>query len=130
MQENAVLAGLCWPGASVTGKIKGNGIFNRLSITPMLIPTHAYIAAVRSMKLPARSAMAALSAYDAGTETNDENCMNIPGPDCSGMTGGFEAGGGEGYVYISNGISGIGDLAPNDFDWRNPVARVVVNHSK
>jgi hypothetical protein len=41
-----------------------------------------------------------------------------------------DTGCGEGYVYISNGISGIGDLAPNDFDWRNPVARVVVNHKK
>jgi hypothetical protein len=126
--NTAVSGGLLMPGDSVTVEIQGNGYFNRLSITSMLIPTNDTFVGLRSMKLPSRSAMAALPAYDAGTETNDEDCINIPGPDCSGMTGGFEAGGGEGYVYISNGISGIGDLAPNDFDWRNPVARVVVNH--
>ena len=127
--NTAVSGGLLLPGDSVTVEIQGNGHFNRLSITSMLIPTNDTFVGLRSMKLPSRSAMAALAAYDAGTETNDEDCMNIPGPDCSGMTGGFEAGGGEGYVYISNGISGLDDLAPNDFDWRNPVARVVVNHS-
>ena len=62
----------------------------------------------------------------AGTEVNDEDCNNIPGPFCMGE--GFNPAGGEGYVYISNGISGIDDLASHAFDWRNPVARVVVKH--
>lgn len=128
--NTVVAGGLLMPGDSVTVEIQGNGHFNRLSITSMLIPTNDTFVGLRSMKLPSRSAMAALVAYDAGTEDNDEDCMNIPGPDCSGMTGGFEPGGGEGFVYVSNGISGIGDLAPSDFDWRNPVARVVVKHKQ
>lgn len=118
--------GLLYPGESVTIEIQGNGHFNRLSITSMLIPTNDTFVGLRSMKLPSRSAMAALPAFDAGTETNDENCMNIPGPYCGGE--GYNAAGGEGYVYISNGISGIDDLAPSAFDWRNPVARVLVKH--
>jgi len=123
-----VAGGLLMPGASVTVEIQGNGHFNRLSITSMLIPTNDTFVGLRSMKLPSRSAMAALAAYDAGTEDNDEDCMNIPGPDCGG--GGFEAGGGEDFVYVSNGISGIGDLPAYEFDWRNPVARVVVKHKQ
>jgi hypothetical protein len=125
-----VAGGLLEPGHSVTVEIQGNGHFNRLSITSMLIPTNDTFVGLRSMKLPSRSAMAALVAYDAGTEDNDEDCMNIPGPNCSGMMGGFEPGGGESFVYVSNGISGIGDLAPSDFDWRNPVARVTVRHKQ
>lgn len=128
--NTVVAGGLLMPGASVSVEIQGNGHFNRLSITSMLIPTNDTFLGLRSMKLPSRSAMATLAAYDAGTEDNDEDCMNIPGPDCSGMMGGFEEGGGEGFVYVSNGISGIGDLPANEFDWRNPVARVVVKHKK
>jgi hypothetical protein len=117
---------LLMPGQSVTVEIQGNGKFNRLSITSMLIPTNDTIVGLRSMKLPSRSAMAAVPAFDAGTEINDEDCDNIPGPDCGGE--GFNMAGGEGYVYISNGISGDGDLASYAYDWRNPVARVVVKH--
>jgi hypothetical protein len=117
---------LLMPGQSVTVEIQGNGKFNRLSITSMLIPTNDTFVGLRSMKLPSRSAMAAVPAFDAGTEMNDEDCDHIPGPDCGGE--GFNPVGGEGYIYISNGISGIADLAPDVFDWRNPVARVVVKH--
>jgi hypothetical protein len=124
--NTAVAGGLLMPGQSVTVEIRGNGKFNRLSITSMLIPTNDAIVGLRSMKLPSRSVMAAVPAFDAGTELNDEDCDNIPGPDCGGE--GFNMAGGEGYVYISNGISGVGDLASYAYDWRNPVARVVVKH--
>ena len=30
----------------------------------------------------------------------------------------------EGFVHISNGIHGIGDLAADGYDWDNPVAHV------
>lgn len=29
-------------------------------------------------------------------------------------------------MYISNGVQGIGDLAPELYDWRNPVARIEI----
>lgn len=64
-------------------------------------------------------------AYDAGSEPNDEQCVNIPGPVCGGA-GGSPDTGGEGYVHIHAGIHGIGDLVAADRDWRNPVAKVVI----
>ncbi len=46
------------------------------------------------------------SAYDAGSERNDETCASIPGPDfveCGGPgTGGQPVGGEEGYVHAKN----------------------------
>ena len=76
-----------------------------------------------------------LKAYDAGTEANDQLCMNIPGPRCGGdghspdpLTTD------EGFVHISNGFHELGAaddagneiLQPATYDWRNPVAKVVV----
>ena len=72
-------------------------------------------------------------AYDAGTEYNDQDCANIPGPRCGGA--GFDpvpAEGDEGYVHISNGFHELDAepiveiLGPHVYDWRNPVAVITV----
>jgi hypothetical protein len=34
--------------------------------------------------------------------------------------------GGEGFVRISEGIHGVGDLPANLWDWRNPVAKITI----
>ncbi|MEO8224689.1 MAG: spondin domain-containing protein, partial [Gammaproteobacteria bacterium] len=74
-------------------------------------------------------------AYDAGTEANDQNCNNIPGPRCggAGSSPGNNAGD-EGFVHISNGFHDLGSqgpgggevLKPAMYDWRNPVAMITV----
>ncbi|MCP4627797.1 MAG: hypothetical protein GY850_30405 [bacterium] len=64
--------------------------------------------------------------YDAGTEFNSENCAYIPGCGGGGVHDPADA---EGYVYIHNGIHGIGGingLDPAEYDWRNPVATIRV----
>lgn len=61
---------------------------------------------------------------DAGTEANDELCVNIPGPACGGGMG--APGGGEGFVHVSPGIHGGGDIAVAAYDWRNPVMKTAV----
>lgn len=45
-----------------------------------------------------------------------------------GMCGGegFNEEEGEGYVHIHAGVHGIGDLDAAEYDWRNPVARIVI----
>ena len=64
-------------------------------------------------------------AYDAGSEGNNEDCEFVPGPACDPMSGNKRyTAGAEGFVYVGNGIHGIGDLGPSAYDWRNPVARV------
>lgn len=112
------------PGESVTIYINGNRDFNRLSLAGMLLPTNDTFVAVNSMPLPRKYSAGMAIAYDAGSETNDELCINIPGPQCGGAP--FSAGLAEGFVHVSRGISGEGDLAASDYDWRNPVARVTV----
>lgn len=112
------------PGESVTVMISGNRDFNRLSLAGMLLPTNDSFVAVNSMALPRNHSARLALAYDAGSEANDELCVNIPGPHCMGAP--FSMGLAEGHVHISRGISGEGDLAASAYDWRNPVARVTV----
>jgi hypothetical protein len=117
-------AGLLFPGDSVTMAISSSGSFDRVSFAAMLIPTNDTFVALNSLELPKEMAEVTVPAYDAGSELNDELCANIPGPDCGDMDN--SGGTGEGYVYIGNGIRGIGDLDEAEYDWNNPVARVVV----
>lgn len=129
VQDTATNGALLGPGESVTIELTGGSRFNRLSFAAMLIPTHDTFVALDSMPLPNRSATAHALAYDAGSETNDELCVNIPGPYCGGAPM-SPMDDGEGFVHVANGIHGIGDLAPEVFDWRNPVATVHVRRIK
>ena len=114
--------GLLGPGESVTLRIRATGSFNRISVVGMLIPTNDTFVALNSAPLPSRSGSHVVPAYDAGSEYNDELCVNIPGPPCGGAGDSVEDG--EGFVHISSGIHGIGDLQAASYDWRNPVARI------
>ena len=118
--------GLLVPGASVTVTVSAKGA-KYISLASMLIPTNDAFLALNGVRVNGWNDDIQVPAYDAGTETNDEDCANIPGPDCGGDGIPFSPGdSGEGYVYIHGGIHGIGDLDPATYDWRNPVAHVKV----
>ena len=120
----ATSEGLLLPGETVRLEIRGDILRNRLSFAAMLIPTNDSFVGLDSMILPSRSNTAYVPAFDAGTEENDELCANIPGPRCGGE--GFSISDGEGFIYISQGIQGVGDLGQPLYDWRNPVAYVQI----
>jgi hypothetical protein len=120
----ATSEGLLMPGETVTLEIRGDILHRRLSLAAMLIPTNDSFVGLDSMILPARSNSAYAPAFDAGTEENDELCANIPGPRCGGE--GFSISDGEGFIHISQGIQGVGDLGQPLYDWRNPVAYVQI----
>lgn len=134
--EDAVtIDGLLEPGQTVSTQVTGRPGRHTLSVAAMLIPTNDTFVALDSVPLPRNRATAVymVPAYDAGTEANDQDCANIPGPRCGGA--GFDpnpAEGDEGYVYISNGFhamdgESVGELlGPVVYDWRNPVARITV----
>ena len=100
---------------------------SRFSIASMLLPTNdAFVAAQSiSVKKGHRSKTIYLRAYDAGTETNDEACVSIPGPTCGGEP--FSANDeGEGFVHVHSGIHGIADLSASQYSWNNPVLKVTI----
>ena len=134
VSEVKTVAGLLMPGQRVSTRISASSRHRFLSMAAMLIPTNDTFVAVDGLRLPKRGQRSVLAlGYDAGTEANDQNCLHIPGPRCHGE--GHSPGpnvGDEGYVYVSNGFHELPQaeegevLSPQVYDWRNPIARVVV----
>lgn len=130
VSDTASTSGLLGPGETVTFAIDATWYSKQLSFTAMLLPTNDSFVALNSVSLPRfRSATYMAKAYDAGSEENDEYCANIPGPTCGGVGGSPETLG-EGYVYMSPGIHGEGDLSSAAYDWRGDVAKVVIKRVK
>ena len=134
--EVKTVDGLLLPGKSVTTTITTNPrkqFF--ISLAAMLIPTNDTFVSLNKVRLPfyGKKTVMAL-AYDAGSELNDQNCLNIPGPRCGGAGDSAPADTDEGYVYVSNGFHELGSvdaagneiLGPAVYDWRNPVAKVTI----
>ena len=116
--------GLLGPGHTVTIKVRAHGA-NRVSLAAMLVPTNDAFVALNSVRAPHKGSVTYTAvAYDAGSEPNDEMCVNIPGP-CGGEGLSMDVDG-EGFVHVHAGIHGIADLKAADYDWRNPVARVTI----
>jgi len=132
--STVTIPGLLAPGRSVSTVVSPRWGQTHLSIAAKLIPTNDAFMAVNTVRLPvAGQKIVRAVAYDAGTEANDQNCWNIPGPRCGGV--GHSPGsnpGEEGFVHVSNGFHDLapdvgGDvLSPFVDDWRNPVAVIRV----
>jgi Spondin_N len=132
VKDVEVSAGLLGPGQTATVRVDAGGSFRHISAVAMLIPTNDGFFALNGIEVPfGHGAKTRLSpAYDAGSEVNDELCANIPGPQCGG-SGAIDAGTDEnGVVHINAAIQGVGDLEPSVWDWRNPVARIVIRRAQ
>ena len=122
VQNSGALLG---PGESVTVVVNARHGARYISVASMMLPTNDGFIALDSVRAPSRGSRNYFSpGYDSGTETNDELCVNIPGPTCGGNP--FSVGVAEGYVHINRGIHGIGDLDADVYDWRNPVAKITI----
>lgn len=106
--------------------------FNQVTVTQMLVNTNDAFYAARNVTIPqSGSTLSRVPAYDAGTEVDDESCLNVPGPACGGGNRGQNPQ--DGLVYISNGVFGEVDGITTDldnqslYDWRNPVADISVS---
>lgn len=118
------------PGGSAVYQITSKRGFNVISVVSMMVNTNDALIAIDSRPLPRwRHSNRSYNAlgYDAGSEGNNEDCQFIPGPACPSDSGNLRStGDAEGFVHIHNGVHGIKDLAPDAYDWRNPVAKIEV----
>ena len=91
----------------------------------MILPTNDGFVAMNSKRTnPCGTTITYLSAYDAGTEMNDEDCDNIPGPLSCGGGEGYNMASGEGFVYPHPGTHGENEISVEEFSWTDPVAMV------
>jgi len=116
------------PGTSITIEIKApeNTYF---TIAGMLATSNDAFTSV-TLKAPKKNHYSSANAitYDAGSEDNNELCIDIPGPPCGGTNATIE-GDGEGFVTVHNGVHGVGDLVPANLDWRGPTAIVRIHNA-
>jgi hypothetical protein len=119
-------AGLLAPGGSVTVSVAATKRTRYISLASMMLPTNDGFIALNAVKAPRRGTVTYYSTgFDAGSEINDELCISIPGPTCGGV-GPSPGMLGEGYVHVHRGTQGVGDLVPEVYDWRNPVAKITI----
>ena len=116
------------PGHSLTVEIKAPKK-TYFTVAAMLATSNDAFTSV-TLKAPKKNrySVAMGMTYDAGSEDNNELCIDIPGPPCGGTNAMIE-GDGEGFVTIHNGVHGIGDLVPADLDWRGPTSMVRVHNA-
>jgi hypothetical protein len=128
--DTATNGALLAPGETTIITVKTKTDYNHISVASMLLPTNDAFIAINGVKVSKRKPQIIMSpAYDAGSETNDELCAQIPGPTCGGSP--FSPTDmGEGYVHIHPGIQGIGDLTSSMYDWRNPTAKITIERMR
>lgn len=124
----AATEGLLAPGANVEFNIDSTNHFRFISFASMALPTNDTLVSGQKLRLPTYPGHRVtyyLNAYDAGTETNDELCANIPGPHCGGSP--FSPDDlGEGLIYPSPAIHGEADLSRAAYNWQGNVAKVEI----
>jgi hypothetical protein len=112
------------PGQTLTLYVYGKR-YSRISLASMILPTNDGFVAMNSKRTnPYGTTTTYLSAYDAGTEMNDEDCDNIPGPLSCGGGEGYNMASGEGFVYPHPGTHGENEISVEEFSWADPVALV------
>ena len=118
-----VSSGLLNAGKSETFTIEGKNT-DKFTLLNMLIPTNDAFIGINAVSLPSQGSVSYRGVvYDAGSETNDEKCTNIPGPTCGGVGVSVDDSG-EGFIHVHPGIHGIADLKAEKRDWRNPAVMV------
>ena len=95
----------------------------QMQLMGMFINTNDCFVAINGMKL-SKGDVLYLPGLDSGTEENNELCTSIPGPACPMGSGNVRSGNGEGFVHVHPGFFGVGDLAEERYDWRNPMAQI------
>jgi len=117
------------PASEVSFTVDGSAGY--ISVVSMLVNTNDALMVVNTADLPTEPGETVklyARSYDAGTETNDEMCSNIPGPACGGA-GESPNDDGEGFVHIHRGLQGVGDLDSARQAWTDPVAVVTVTRN-
>lgn len=115
------------PGATTTFDLRGPRSYN-LFVYFMFLPTNDGFGAGPGMNIKQlrKLGWVDLKAYDAGTEGNDEDCANIPGPQCGNTGEGFNSARSDvvDYVHAHPGFTGVGSLSAEEYGLAYPVAQI------
>jgi len=124
-----------FPGESNSTLIGAAGNARYLTALAMLGRTNDGFYAVQAVELPKHKGEVVrvlATAYDAGSEANDESPATVGAlgsMEDNGASGTGINEGGEGYIHVHSGIHGVGGpsgLMPASDDWDGPVVEVTI----
>jgi hypothetical protein len=115
-----------FPGASRTFDVTSSGKYDRLSLAMMLGLTNDGFTGLDSVPLHGDGGVYLTSAYDAGTERNNETFAFLANLSLVFFVRDPETG----VITHHPGIRGGGALIPAVHGWTDPVARITVTRQK
>jgi len=122
--SDVVVGGLIIPGSSGTYNVSAEGNYMKLSMVTMLVNTNDGFTGVDKLQLPQKGTKTYyLRTYDAGSEENTELEAHIPGPCCGNAFAGNST---SEKIRFHRGITGIGELGPEDYGWDESVAKLTI----
>jgi hypothetical protein len=110
-------------GESRTYTVETHGRFNRLSVVTMLVNTNDAFTGLDSLRLGPHRLVRHRMAYDAGSEENNELKGFVPGPCCGNP---FVRAPEGALIRMHDGITGVGELDPDLYDWDGPAAKITI----
>jgi Spondin_N len=110
-------------GATRTYMVETSGRFSRLTVLTMLVNTNDAFTGLDSLRPRSGRTTLETMAYDAGSERNNELKSHIPGPCCGNA---FVRAPEGNLIRMHEGITGRGELAPAQYDWDGPAARIMI----
>ena len=111
-------------GVSRSYMVETSGHFDRLSVVTMLVNTNDAFTGLDSFHVHGHGTTRETMAYDAGSESNNEQLAYIPGPCCGHP---FVRDPEGALIGMHEGITGRGDLDPAVYGWTGPVARIQIS---
>lgn len=116
--------GVIFPGSEARYEVTSAPGYRRLSMAFMLVNTNDGFSGIDRVRLPRSGSVTyRVSAYDAGSEANDELLGSIPGPCCGSVGTGAET---HERIKMHPGILGVGDLSVEMWGWEGPVAEIEI----
>lgn len=115
-----------FPGASRTFEVTSSGKYDRLSLAMMLGLTNDGFTGLDSVPLHGKGGVYLTSAYDAGTERNNETAAFLANLSLVLFVRDPETG----VITHHPGIRGGGALIPAAHGWNDPVSRITVSRLK
>lgn len=110
-------------GQSRSFEVETRRHFQQLSLLTMLVNTNDAFTGLDSLRVHGTGTVIETTAYDAGSERNNELVGFIPGPCCNNP---FVRDPEGALIRPHDGITGVGDLDPAVYDWPEPAARITI----
>ena len=112
------------PGESASLSATVRAGADRVTVVASLTVTNDGFVGVVGVPVPVSDALSQfIGAWDAGTESNTEDCDHVLGGPCSSFGQGTPE---NGVIVAHSGIHGHGDLAARRYDWNYPAASIKV----